>query len=83
MAKSPTKATAVTGTETRAAMPARTGTSDSRFGSTCCRPRKTSQPVPTATMEKSVMLVPRAVMPPSAKSSPWTSSTTARQSAAV
>ena len=46
-AYSPTKQSAATGTETSAATAAAGATSESRLGSTACRPRKTSQPTTT------------------------------------
>src|SRR6478735_5115468 len=64
-------------------MPAWSGTSDSRLGRTAWSSLKTSQPTATVVRPISVMLVPSAVIPPSANNRDWTAKTTLRHRIAV
>ena len=75
-ANSPVKARAAAGTESRAPTAAAIGTEVRRFGNNRRTNTMTSHATPTPTRPISVMLVPSAVRPPSAKRSAWTISTT-------
>ena len=83
IANSSENTSAATGTLTNAPTAAAGATTPTRLGSTARTPRKTSQPTPTPTSAIRVMLVPRAVIPPSAMKSACTSSTVLRHSTAV
>ena len=82
-ANSPTKASAATGHRDQRGDPGRDRrTSGSRFGSTACsEPEHQPADADAPTSAIRVMLVPSAVMPPSAKSRPGPAARRARQSA--
>ncbi len=82
-ANSSENTSAATGTLTNAATAAAGATTPSRLGSTARIALKTSQPTATPTSAIRVMLVPSAVMPPSAMNRAWTSSTVLTHSTAV
>jgi hypothetical protein len=79
----PTNARAASGTDRKAPTPALASSAVRVRGSTATNVRNTPQPTTTATSPISVTLVPRAVSPPSANATPWTSRTTVMHSTAV